>query len=156
MGSNLNGKNIEDSTITEEKINGGFPPGGGASISNVNDLANLLKNTTLKAISTWDTIDGAYFSGTTSVPFKSPDNPPPFFTDADFIYEIVQSEFPPTETAITIINFGKDRGNTINHTITESLIPYIIKAYFQWESYPTGGTFYKTTPVTGSFIVDLP
>lgn len=145
------------SKLNANLIDGGGS--GGSTITNVNDLSNLLKDTTLKAISTWDDIvpstSGVYFTPDT-IPLKSPNNPPPYFTDWDYCVDIASVSFPAFDTEVQTVNFGKNRGTTQNVTLTYGDIgTRNIRAYFQIESYPTSGTFYKTPYVTSNFIYDI-
>ncbi len=157
MGSFLNGKNIEDETIEESKINGGFPPGGGTSITNINDINNILKDTPIRDLSTYDTLNtNIFWQPLTTIPHNSPPDNIPFFSYWSYKIDICTSDGLGNFTDFAnhqTHDFGRDRGTTANIAIANPEIIGVrnFRVYYEMDSYPITGSPYRTEYKQGSF-----
>lgn len=131
----------------------------GTVFNNVDDINNVIKNTVLKPISTWDDIIpdtyGLYFNPN-PITLKSPNNPPPLFTEWDYCVDIGSTTWIDFEFETQTVNFGKNRGTSqLVNLDYKDIGKRDIRAYFQIESYSNPGTFYKTPYVYSNFFYDI-
>jgi len=159
MGSFLNGKNIEDETIEESKINGGFPGGGGTTITNINQLFSALQGTQTPEIALYNPL--GIYNQDFDFQFYDLKSPPAslvpsFFSDWKFIIEVDINK-DGFATVVNTIDFGLLRDHTINANIYGGpAVPIPIRAFFQRKSYPDDTiATYKTAYATAEIPCDI-
>lgn len=144
MGSKLNSNNIDGDV-------------GGASITNINDINNILKDTSINELITYDTLNGSTFVNTsTTVPHTSPPDNIPFFNYWNYKIDICtpdNTDFSSIQTH----NFGRNRGTTDNIVLSSPEITgdRNFRVYYEIDSYPYNPSatppYYRTEYKFGTF-----